>query len=440
MFITKLSLPRRTFLRGMGATVALPLLEAMVPALTAIAKTAANPPRRLGCVYVPHGEIMEQWTPASANAGFELMPIMKPLEPFRKVLVVVSNLARPEAGSDTNHAGAPASFLSGMPPKRTDGPNFRLGATLDQVVAKQIGQDTTFPSLEAATEDFSALIGSCAPGYSCAYANTLSWQGPTTPLPMEINPRVLFERMFGSGDTAEQRRARMREDKSILDFVAEDLADLDGRIGPGDRARLNEYTEHIREVERRIQGAERQVASEIVVPTAPVGVPDSFEDHVDLLFELLALSYEADLTRVFTFMMARELSQRTYPGIGVIWPHHAISHHANNPERVAAHATVNTHHVALFAKFLERLRTTRDGDGSLLDHSVILYGSGMGNGNVHAADPLPLVIVGGAGMIKGDRHVIATQHTPNANLLLSVADKFGVAIDAFGVSTARVDL
>jgi hypothetical protein len=440
MFISKLSLPRRTFLRGMGATVALPLLEAMVPALTASAKTAASPVRRLGCIYVPHGEIMEQWTPKTANAGFELMPIMKPLEPFRSSLVVVSNLARPEAGSDTNHAGAPASFLSGMPPKRTDGPNFRLGATLDQVVAQRIGQDTTFPSLEVATEDFSALVGSCAPGYSCAYANTLSWQGPTTPLPMEINPRVLFERMFGSGDTAEERRARMKEDKSILDFVNEDLHDLGVRVGAGDRVRLNEYTEHIREVERRIQRAEQQGATELVVPTAPVGVPDSYEDHVGLLFDLLALSFEADLTRVFTFMMARELSQRTYPNLGVIWPHHAISHHANNPERIAAHATVNTHHVGLFAKFLERLRTTPDGDGSLLDHSMILYGSGMGNGNLHAADPLPLVIVGGTGVIKGDRHVVAKQHTPNANLLLSVADKFGVAIDTFGVSTERVEI
>jgi hypothetical protein len=440
MFITKLSLPRRTFLRGMGATVALPLLEAMVPARTAIAKTAANPQRRLGCVYVPHGEIMEQWTPATAGAQFELKPIMKPLEPFRSALVVVSNLARPEAGFDTNHAGAPASFLSGLPPKRTDGPNFRLGPTVDQMIAKHIGQDTTFPSIEVATEDFSALVGSCAPGYSCAYANTLSWQGPTTPLPMEINPRVLFERMFGSGDTARERLARMREDRSILDFVSEDLADLGGRIGPGDRARLSEYVEHIREVERRIQRAEEQADTTLVVPTAPVGVPESFEDHVGVLFDLLALAYEADLTRVFTFMMARELSQRTYPHLGVVWPHHVISHHANNPERVAAHATVNTHHVGLFARFLERLRATPDGDGSLLDHSMILYGSGMGNGNVHAADPLPLVIVGGAGLIKGDRHVVAREHSPNANLLLSVADKFGLAMDSFGVSTARVDL
>jgi hypothetical protein len=438
MFIPKLSLPRRTFIRGIGATVALPLLEAMVPALTATAKTAAQPQRRLGCVYVPHGEIMEQWTPSSAGAGFEIMPIMKPLEPFRRSLVVVSNLARPEAGFDTNHAGAPASFLSGLPPKRTDGPNFRLGETIDQVVVKQIGQDTTFPSLELATEDFSALIGSCAPGYSCAYANTLSWQGPTTPLPMEINPRVLFERMFGGGDTSEQRLARVREDRSILDFVTEDLADLGRGIGPRDRHRLDEYLEHIREVERRIHRAEQQADTNLAVPDAPVGVPESYEDHVGVLFDLLALAYEADLTRVFTFMMARELSQRTYPNIGVTLPHHVISHHANNPERVAAHATVNTHHVELFAKFLERLSATPDGDGSLLDHSMILYGSGMGNGNVHAADPLPTVVVGG--LIKGDRHIVAPAHSPNANLLLSIADKFGAPLDSFGVSTARVEI
>jgi hypothetical protein len=428
------------FLRGIGATVALPLLEAMVPALTATAKTAANSPRRLGCIYVPHGEIMEQWTPATAGAGFEIKPIMKPLEPFRDALVVVSNLARPEAGFDTNHAGAPASFLAGMPPKRTDGPNFRLGQSLDQVVAKQIGQETTFPSLEVATEDFSALVGSCAPGYSCAYANTLAWQGPTTPLPMEINPRVLFERMFGGGDTAEQRLARMREDRSILDFVSEDLADLGTGIGPGDKARLGEYLEHIREVERRIQRAEQQSSTRLEVPTAPVGVPESYEDHVGVLFDLMALAYEADLTRVFTFMMARELSQRTYPNIGVTLPHHVISHHANNPDRVANHATVNTHHVTLFAKFIERLKATPDGDGSLLDHSMILYGSGMGNGNVHAADPLPLVILGGKGQITGNRHVVAKEHSPNANLLLSVADKFGVELNSFGVSTARVEL
>jgi hypothetical protein len=297
MFIKNLSLPRRTFLRGVGAVVALPLLDAMVPALTVSARAAVKTPRRLGCIYVPHGEIMEQWTPTSAGGDFELMPIMKPLEPFKKSLVVVSNLARPEAGFDTNHAGAPASFLSGLPPKRTDGPNFRLGETVDQAVAKHIGQDTAFPSLEVATEDFSAMVGSCSPGFACAYANTLAWQGPTTPLPMEINPRALFERMFGGGDTADERRARLKDDRSILDFVSEDLEDLGHRIGSSDRARLDEYVEHIREVERRIQRAERQADTTLETPPAPVGIPDSYEDHVGVLFDLLALAYEADLTR-----------------------------------------------------------------------------------------------------------------------------------------------
>jgi hypothetical protein len=438
MFISKTSLPRRTFLRGVGVTLALPLLESMVPALTALAKTPGAPQRRLGCIYIPHGVIMEQWTPPTPGAGFEFMPIMKPLERFRDSFVVVSNLARPEAGFDTNHAGAPASWLSGLPPKRTDGPDYRLGATIDQVVAQKIGQDTAFPSLEVATEDFSALIGSCAPGYSCAYANTLSWQGPTTPLPMEINPRVMFERMFGDGDTAEQRAARIREDRSVLDFVAEDLTDLERGIGPKDRARLGEYLEHIREVERRIQRAEQQTHSDLAVPEAPVGVPESFDDHVSLLFDLLALAFEADLSRVFTFMLARELSQRTYPNIEVTLPHHMISHHGNNPERIAAHARVNTYHLQLFGKFLDRLAATPDGEGSILDHSMILYGSGMGNGNVHAADPLPLLIAGG--LLKGDRHVVAPVHSPNANVMLSVADKFGVEIDKFGVSTHRVEI
>jgi len=441
MFITKTSLPRRTFLRGMGATLALPFLESMVPALTATAKTAANPQRRLGCVYIPHGAIMDQWTPATPGAGFEFPPILKPLESFRDSLVVVTNLLRPEAGADTNHAGAPASWLTGVPPKRTAGPDFQLGATLDQVVAKQIGQDTTFPSLELATEDFTGLIGDCAPGFSCAYMNTLSWQGPTTPLPMEINPRVVFDRMFGGGSTKEERLARMRTDRSILDFVRDDLKDLEIGLGPRDRARLDEYLDHVREIERRIQQAERRADALLAVPDAPVGVPESFDEHVGLMFELMALAYEADLTRVFTFMLGRELSQRTYPQIGVTEPHHSISHHNNKPEVIAAHAKVNTYHVELFVKFLERLRSTPDGDGSLLDHSIILYGSGMGNGNTHSADLLPLMLVGnGAGQIKGDRHIVARERTPNANLLLSVLDKFDLALDRFGVSTGRIEL
>jgi hypothetical protein len=438
MFITRMSLPRRTFLRGMGVSIGLPLLESMLPALTAIAKTPATPQRRLGCVYIPHGVIMDQWTPSAAGTGFEFKPIMKPLEPYRESVVVVSNLARPESGFDTNHAGAPASFLSGLWPKRTDGPDFRLGPSIDQVIAKKIGQDTTFPSIEVATEDFSALVGSCAPGYSCAYANTLSWAGPTTPLPMEINPQVLFERMFGEGDNADERARRMRDDRSVLDFVADDLSDLKRGIGPVDRSRLDEYLQHIREIERRIQLGEQQATTELVAPETPVGIPDSFEEHVGLLFDLLAVAYEADLTRIFTFMIARELSQRTYPNVDVTLPHHVISHHANNPERIADHARVNTYHLRLFAKFVERLRTTPDGDGTLLDHSLLLYGSGMGNGNVHAAYPLPLAMVGG--LVKGNRHIAAPEHSPNANVMLSVAGKFGVELQEFGASTGRVDL
>ena len=303
MFVTKTSLPRRTFLRGMGVAMGLPILDAMVPALSVVGR-AATPKYRFGAIYVPHGMIMDQWTPATVGA-LELAPIMTSLAPFKERMLVVSNLARPEEGFDTNHAGAPASWLTGVPPKRTDGPDFRLGVTIDQVIAGRIGQDTTFPSLEVATEDFTALLGSCAPGYSCAYANTLSWQGPTTPLPMEINPRVLFERMFGGGSTADQRRARMQEDRSVLDFVAEDVAQLERGIGQNDRTRLGQYLDNVREVERRIQKAEQQAKSTVEIPDAPIGVPESYGEHVGLLYDLLALAYETDLTRVHVHDGAR---------------------------------------------------------------------------------------------------------------------------------------
>jgi hypothetical protein len=383
---------------------------------------------------------MDQWTPSAPGEGFEFTPILTPLEGFRNSLVVVSNLARPENNVDTNHAGASASWLAGVAPKRTEGPDFRLGTTIDQVIAKRIGQETTFPSLEVATEDFTGLVGACAPGFSCAYVNTLNWETPTTPLPMEINPRVLFERMFGRGGTAAERMARMRKDRSILDFVSADLADLKGDLGPQDHARLAEYLDDVREIERRIQRAEQQTIN-LAVPDAPVGVPDSFEEHVALLFDLLTVAYQADLTRVFTFMIARELSHRTYPQVGVTDPHHTVSHHGNNPVQIAAHARVNTYHTGLFAKFLERLRSLPDGDGSLLDHSIIVYGSGMSNGNGHTPYPLPhLVVGGGAGQVKGNRHLIASEHSPNANLMLTLADKFGLELDQFGASTGRLEL
>ena len=439
MFVTKKSLPRRTFLQGMGVVMGLPLLEAMVPALTAAAQTAARPNYRFGAIYVPHGVIMDQWTPNTVGANFDMKPIMMPIKAYQPRITVISNLRRPELGFDTNHAGAPASWLAGMAPKRTDGPDFSLGVTVDQVIAKHIGQDTTFPSLEVATEDFTALLGSCAPGYSCAYANTLAWQGPTSPLPMEINPRVLFERMFGGGATAEERRNRMKEDRSVLDFVAEEVATLERGVGQNDRKRLGQYLENVREVERRIQLAEKQSQTAADVPAEPVGVPEVYEEHVGLLYDLLALSYEIDLTRVFTFMMARELSQRTYPNVNALLPHHMISHHANNPDRIAAHARVNTYHMSLFAKFLDRLDKTPDGDGSLLDHSLIVYGSGMGNGNVHSPYPLPMMVVGGKQYHAGNRHV-QPKESPNANLMLAILDKYGIEQDTFGSSTGRVDL
>jgi hypothetical protein len=402
-----------------------------VPAVT----TAA----RLGFVYVPNGIIMDQWTPATAGADFEFTTILQPLQPFRDSVVVVSNLTRAE--TNNNHAVSSACWLTGVRPKRTDGPDFRVGPSIDQIVARQIGQDTTFPSLEVATEDFSGLQGACDPGYSCAYMNTLSWQSPTSPLPMEINPRVVFERLFGGGNTAEERLARMNANRSILDFVAAELKDLSAGLGARDRARLGDYFDNVREIERRIQRAEAQAETRPDVPPEPVGVPESYDEHVALLFDLLALAFQADLTRVFTFMLAREVSQRTYPALGVGEPHHAVSHHGNRPESIAKHTKVNLHHMQMFARFIERLGSTPDGNGSLLDHALIVYGSGMSDGNGHTGAPLPLAIVGGgSGRVRGNRHIRTAQGTPTANLLLSLSQKFDVAHEAFGVSTGRVDL
>jgi hypothetical protein len=437
--LTKRSLPRRAFLRGAGATLALPLLDAMVPAVTALAQTPAAPQRRIGFVYIPHGVIMNQWTPPQAGPALELTPILAPLEPFRDSLVVVSNLTRAEVSS--NHAVSSACWLTGVPPKRTDGPDFRAGTSVDQVIASHIGQDTTFPSLELATEDFTGLLGACDPGYSCAYMNTLNWQSPTSPLPMEINPRVVFERMFGGGSTPQERAVRMRTDRSILDFVQGEVGHLVAGLGPSDRARLGQYLTHVREIERRILRAEAQAGRQPDVPAEPVGVPESYEEHVGLMFDLLALAWQADLTRVFTFMMAREVSQRTYPNIGVTEPHHSISHHGNRPAAIEGHTKVNAYHVTLFARFLERLRATNDGDGSLLDHSLVVYGSGMSDGNGHTGGPLPTAVVGGAaGRVKGNRHVTTREGTPMANLLLTLTQTMGMERDAFGVSTGTIPL
>ena len=436
MFITKKALPRRTFLRGVGAAVGLPLLEAMVPALTAQAKTAAAPKMRFGGVYIPHGAIMDQYTPKATGRGFEFTPILKPLEPFRDSLMVISNLDRP--GNDDSHATASAAWLSGAVAKKTEGQDFYLGTTIDQVIAQRVGQETPFPSIEVATEDFTGYVGGCSPAYACAYMNTLSWASPTSPVPMEINPRVVFERLFGRPGTKAQRAAQLRQDASVLDSIQSDLADLQRGLGSRDRERMTEYLDNVRGIERRIQQTEASNASNVAAIDAPIGVPQAYVDHVGVLNDLLVVAYQADLTRVATFMMAREASMKTYPEIGLSTPHHTISHHGNKPEVIEQHAKLNTYHLSMFAKFIEKLAATPDGDGSLLDHSLIFYGSGMSNANVHGPYPLPLVAVGG-GIGKG-RHIMAKEHTPLGNLWVSVAEMFDCPPTTFGTSTGALSL
>jgi Protein of unknown function (DUF1552) len=438
MFLSKLSLPRRTFLRGMGATVALPFLEAMVPAMTATAKTAASPTPRWGAVFFPNGAIMEQWSPTAAGTGFDFSQSLKPLEGFRDSLVVVSNLTR--AGTTAgDHAVSAAGWLTGVYAKRTEAEDVRANTTIDQIAAKQIGQDTPFPSLELATEDFTGYVGACTVGFSCVYANTISWSTPTTPLPMEINPRVVFERLFGEPGTPGQRRAHRQRDLSILDVITEEANALQRGLGAGDRTRLGQYLDNVREIERRIQRTEEHNRTQVTTPDAPIGIPESFEEHVGLMFDLLTVAYQSDLTRVFTFMMSRELSQRTYPQIGVPDQHHGVSHHGNDPEKIAKVAKINTYHAKLFATFLERLRSTPDGDGSVLDHSLIFYGGGMGNPNQHATGPLPMVVAGG-GVGRRNRHLELPASTPVGNLWLTVANKLDHPMEKFGESTGTIDL
>ena len=433
MFITKMSLPRRTFLRGMGAAVALPWLDAMVPALTAAPKA----PLRFGAVYIPHGAIMERYTPKEAGTGFAFTPILKPLEPFKNAVLVVSNLDRP--GADDSHATASAAWLSGAIAKKTEGQDFRLGTTIDQVIAQTVGKETAFPSLEVATEDFTGYVGGCSPAYACAYMNTIAWASPTSPVPMEINPRVVFERLFGRPGTTAQRAAHRRADASVLDAIKGDVTDLERGLGARDKDRLSEYLEHIRAVEARIERSEAHAATEVTGLDAPVGIPQAYAEHVGQLYDLLAVAYQADLTRVATFMMAREASMKTYPEIGITEPHHTISHHREKPDVKIAHASLNTYHLSLFAKFVGRLAATPEGDGTLLDHSLLCYGSGMSNANVHGPYPLPLVAVGG-GVGVGHRHVVAKEHTPLGNLWVSVAEKFGCGTHAFGESTGPLDI
>jgi hypothetical protein len=438
MFITKRYLSRRTFLRGAGVVVALPFLDAMVPAFTPLARAQARPRTRFGAIYVPNGAIMEQWIPEVVGAGFDFKPILKPLEPFKDQMVVVTNLTRSHPGSQVgDHAVSAAGFLTGVWPKRTEAEDVLANTTIDQVVARQIGQDTAFPSLEVATEDFTGYVGACSPGFNCVYLNTVCWSSPSTPLPMDINPRVVFERMFGQGGSPAQRAARVRDERSMLDSVAAEARLLQRNLDARDRQRVSDYLDNLREIERRIQRAESRGKTDVTLDV-PVGVPDSFEEHVGLMYDLMAVAYRADVTRVFTFMLSRELSQRTYANIGVTEQHHSVSHHGNDPQKIAQNVKVNTYHMGLFAKFIETLKTTPDGDGSVLDHSLIFYGGGMGNPNGHASDPLPVVALGG-GVGKGHRHIKLKRQTPIGNLWLAVANHFGDEMHTFGDSNGRVE-
>ena len=438
MIITRKAIPRRTMLRGIGAAVALPLLDGMVPAATALANTPARPRQRFGFFYVPHGSIMRQWTPAQEGANFEFTPILKPLEGLREHVTVLTNLSN---YGENGHSVSSAMWLSGTFPAK--GTLLKLGTTVDQIIAQKIGRETTFPSMEFATEDHSSHLGSCAGDFLCSYMSTVSWASPTQPLPMEINPRVVFERMFG-GDraTPEERKARLKKNTSILDAVAESASELRIKLGARDRTRVGEYLDNVREVERRIVQAEKQRnETGVEAPPTPVGIPEDWEEHVKLQFDLIALAFQGNLTRVVSFMVARELSTLSYPQIGVADGHHPVSHNNNVPEQVAKKAKIDIYHLDLFAQFLDKLKATPDGDANLLDQSLFLYGSGMTNGNAHDHENLPtLVVGGGAGTHKGNRHIKMSKSTPLSNLMISLADKAGVPVEKFGQSSGAIEL
>ena len=447
MFITKKHLDRRMFLRAAGVSLSLPLLDSMVPAQTPLARTAAKPQMRLGFCYIPHGAVMSNWTPVKEGSNYNLSRTLSPLKNVKDNVVILSNLAHKMAAPQPNdpggdHGRSPAVWLSGVHPKRTEGEDVRAGVTVDQLAALRIGQDTPLPSLELATEDTTGLLGACDVGFSCAYINTISWRTPTSPMPMEINPRAVFDRIFGDGATAEERLTRIQRERSILDMVTGQVKSLQGNLGSNDRNKVSEYLENIREIERRIQIAEKQSASSgVAIPASPMGIPDDHQEHSNLLFDLMALSFQADVTRVSTFMMAREVSYRTFPQVGVPDPFHATSHHQNDPEKLEKLTRINTYNVSLVARLLEKLKSIPDGDGTLLDHSMIVYGSCMSNSNMHNHSPLPVFVGGGAcGQLKGGRHIKFQDETPMSNLLATALNFAGVPQENFGDSTGLLAL
>jgi hypothetical protein len=431
MFITKKHLSRRTFLRGAGVVVGLPLLDAMVPSMTALAQTAASPKPRLGFLYLPHGAIMEQWTPAAEGTSFELTPILKPLAPFQQQLTIVSGLENKPAIAPPVHALNPGTWLSCVTPRASQEPFG--GITVDQIAAAHLGQDTPLPSLEVATEGRGGG-GACDRSFGCSYGGTISFRTPSTPLPMEADPRRLFERLFGQGDTPQERQAISKQYASILDLVTQEAADLQRTLDRADRARMGDYLESVREIERRVQKMEAQDLSSLELPDVPVGA--TFDQRLNLMFDMLALAYQANLTRVFTFMMAAEGSNVAYNHIGVSDAFHPLSHHQNDKARKERLVKIQTYHSQAFAKFLAKLKAMPDGDGSMLDHSILLYGSNMSNSNAHDEFPLPTLLVGGGnGRIKGGQHLRYPDRTPLANLLLTVLERAGIPEKTLGNSS-----
>ena len=438
MIITKKALPRRTFLRGLQATLALPLLDAMIPAATALARTAAKPVPRLGYVFIPMGCDHARWTPPGKGMLRDLSPSLSPLAPVRDQLTVVTNLELENSYPGT-HDTSNSGFLSAAFAKHTESSDYQLGTTADQLAVKQIGQETQLPSLELSM-DLDPLAGVCNNGYACVYMNCLSWSSPTTPLPSEAHPRIVFERLFGEGGSPEERRTALRSRASLLDAFGADIARLKGAVAVADQVRIDQYLDSIREVERQIQRAET-AAMDNPEPDIdrPMGVPAAFTDHARLMFDLQALALQGDITRIITFQLTRELNNRTYPEIGVPDPHHPTSHHGNDPEKLAKIAKINAYHVSLFSEFLQKLQATPDGDGSLLDHTIYMYGSGIGNPSLHDHENLPVLVAGGAGCgMTGGQHIRYAEQTPLANLHLTLLDRVGVRLDSFGDSTAQI--
>lgn len=441
MMISRKALPRRTFLRGAGAALALPLLDAMIPSMTALADTPGDAARlrRLGFVYMPMGSDITRWTPPGKDTLDELSPTLSSLASVRQQVSILSNMELRNAYPGT-HATSNSAFLSAATAKRTESTDYYLGTTVDQIAARQIGQNTQLPSLEMSM-DLLATVGQCDNGYACVYQNNLSWSSPTTPLPAEAHPRLVFEALFGEGGSVADRKAALMKRASLLDSVTAEITRLQQTLGPADRNKVSHYLDSIREVERRIQRAEEDT-NDNPLPDLdrPEGVPASYGDHARLMFDLQVLALQGDITRVITFQLARETSNRTYPEIGVSDPHHPLTHHGNDPDKVAKVARINQFHVSLFAEFLKKLKATPEGNGSLLDHSLYLYGSGMGNPNVHDHNNLPIIVAGGAaGNMRGGRHIQFEKPTPLANLHLTLLDKVGVRLESFADSNGQVD-